>query len=80
MSEITLVPCPYCGKDRFNDAITRGRDNRYFINHYDSIYHLQSSVGFDNPEDAAEAWNLLFRKTEKPPASWHSTDGTGKNP
>ncbi len=64
MGEITIAPCPCCGEDRFNRAVTRGRDNRYFINHYDKIFHIQSSIGFDSPEAAAEAWNILFGKTK----------------
>lgn len=60
MSE-KLKPCPFCGETRFEYIISQGMNGRYFIKHYDDVYHIQSSIGFETEREAIEAWN---RRTE----------------
>lgn len=57
MSEIKLKPCPFCGETKLENIITRGMNERYFISHYDDIFTIKSSIGFETKADAIKAWN-----------------------
>lgn len=52
-----LKPCPFCGETNIKSIIVRGREERYFINHFDAIFRIESSIGFDTVEEAIESWN-----------------------
>lgn len=57
MSEKELKPCPFCGETSAKYIITKGMNGRYFINHFDDIFHVTSSIGFETASEAIEAWN-----------------------
>lgn len=57
MSEKELKPCPFCGETSIKNIIVRGRESRYFINHFDAIFRIESSIGFDTEAEAIEVWN-----------------------
>ena len=59
MSE-KLKPCPFCGETSAKYIITQGMNGRYFIKHYDDVYHIQSSIGFETEREAIEAWNRRY--------------------
>lgn len=52
-----LKPCPFCGETNIKHIMVRGRESRYFINHFDAIFRIESSIGFDTEAEAIEAWN-----------------------
>lgn len=52
-----LKPCPFCGETSIKHIMVRGRESRYFINHFDAIFRIESSIGFDTEAEAIEAWN-----------------------
>ena len=54
---IELKPCPFCGEKDVNKIITKGMNERFFIHHYDDVFDIKSSVGFDSIEEAKDAWN-----------------------
>lgn len=62
MAEKELKPCPFCGESNIENIITKGRNERYFINHYDYIFNIKSSIGFDTVTEAVEAWNRRVDK------------------
>lgn len=57
MNEKELKPCPFCGETKVENIITQGMNGRYFINHYDGVFHIQSSIGFETESEAIEFWN-----------------------
>lgn len=57
MNEKELKPCPFCGEISAEYIITKGMNGRYFIKHYDDVFHIQSSIGFETESEAIEAWN-----------------------
>ncbi len=52
-----LKPCPFCGETNAKNIFKQGLSGRYFIDHFDSIYWIKSSIGFDTEAEAIEAWN-----------------------
>lgn len=52
-------PCPWCGETEKKNIVRPGMNGRYFIDHYDAVFHLQSSVGFDTEAEAVAAWNKM---------------------
>lgn len=54
-----IKPCPWCGETDKHQIVRRGLDGRYFINHFDAVFHLQSSIGFETEAEAVTAWNKM---------------------
>ena len=54
-----LKPCPWCGETEKRRIIRPGLNDRYFIDHFDAVFHLQSSIGFESEDEAAAAWNKM---------------------
>lgn len=52
-----IKPCPWCGETEKRRIVRPGLDGRYFIDHFDAVFHLQSSIGFDTEAEAVAAWN-----------------------
>lgn len=61
-----LKPCPWCGETKAHEIVRPGLNGRYFIDHFDAVFHLQSSIGFETAEAAAEAWNNGLKNSMKP--------------
>ena len=57
MAELELKPCPFCGETNPRQIITRGMNERYFISHFDDVFNIKSSIGFETEAGAVEAWN-----------------------
>lgn len=57
MAETELKPCPFCKESNIKNIITQGMNGRYFINHFDAVFNIKSSIGFDTVTEAVEAWN-----------------------
>lgn len=53
----TLRPCPWCGETEKRKIVRPGLDGRFYIDHFDSVFHLQSSIGFDTEAEAVATWN-----------------------
>lgn len=57
MAKKEVKPCPFCGETKVENIITQGINGRYFINHFDDIFYIKSSIGFDTEAEAIGAWN-----------------------
>lgn len=57
MPELKIKSCPFCGETRAENIISRGMNGLYFINHFDNIFWIKSSIGFYTESEAIEAWN-----------------------
>ena len=63
-SNAGLLPCPWCGETAKRQIIRPGMNGRFFIDHFDAVFHLQSSIGFDSEDEAIAAWNAQHKLHE----------------
>ena len=56
MSDIKLLPCPFCG----GEAELNGRNGEYYVDcnlQYGNCACIPTTWGFETEEEAIEAWN-----------------------